>query len=115
MPDFRGRMPDIRSAMDSLVRGPGKRKAWLIVISLVIVVAAIFSPLHRIDEGNVGVYYRNGALMEDFSYPGVYYMTPVITEGRFIIITSEKGKGPFLELNSESLLKSISGLSISEL
>ena len=78
----RRRMPDIESAIGSLVGGQGKCKACLIVTIVLIgaVVAIIFSGLHKIDEGNVGVYYKNGALLEDFSYPGVHYMIPVITD-----------------------------------
>ena len=86
MPDIRRRMPDIKSAIGRLVGGQGKRKACLIVILVMIVGSIIFSPLHKIDEGNVGVYYKNGALLEDFSYPGVHYMTPVITKGRLHLI-----------------------------
>ena len=78
----RRRMPDIESAIGSLVGGQGKCKACLIFTIVLIgaVVAIIFSGLHKIDEGNVGVYYKNGALLEDFSYPGVHYMIPVITD-----------------------------------
>ena len=34
----------------------------------------------RIEEGNVGVYYRNGALMQSISFPGIHYMTPFIVD-----------------------------------
>merc|ERR1711874_611480 len=85
------RMPDIESAIGSLVGGQGKCKACLIVTIVLIgaVVAIIFSGLHKIDEGNVGVYYKNGALLEDFSYPGVHYMIPVITDVHQVYIRSE--------------------------
>ena len=78
----RRRMPDIESAIGAIAGGQGKCKACLIFTIVLIgaVVAIIFSGLHKIDEGNVGVYYKNGALLEDFSYPGVHYMIPVITD-----------------------------------
>ena len=88
---IRRRMPDIESAIGSLVGGQGKCKACLIVTIVLIgaVVAIVFSGLHKVDEGNVGVYYKNGALLEDFSYPGVHYMIPVITDVHQIYIRSE--------------------------
>ena len=87
----RRRMPDIESAIGGLVGGQGKCKAVLIftVVFIGAVVAIIFSGLHKIDEGNVGVYYKNGALLEDFSYPGVHYMIPVITDVHQVYIRSE--------------------------
>ena len=87
----RRNMPDIESAIGGLVGGQGKCKAVLIftVVFIGAVVAIIFSGLHKIDEGNVGVYYKNGALLEDFSYPGVHYMIPVITDVHQVYIRSE--------------------------
>ena len=51
-----------------------------IAVLLVSVVAVVLSSIHRIEEGNVGVYYRNGALMQSVSFPGIHYMTPFIVE-----------------------------------
>ena len=51
-----------------------------VAVLLVSVVAVVLSSIHRIEEGNVGVYYRNGALMQSVSFPGIHYMTPFIVE-----------------------------------
>ena len=51
-----------------------------IAVLLVSVVAVALSSIHKIEEGNVGVYYRNGALMQTVSFPGIHYMTPFIVE-----------------------------------
>ena len=82
-------MPDIKSVIEILLGSRGKRKAFLIVIIVIIFLVMIFSPLHKIDEGHVGVYYKNGALLEDFSYPGVHYMIPVVSEVHQVYIRSE--------------------------
>uniref|UniRef100_A0A9J8D8K5 Band 7 domain-containing protein n=2 Tax=Cyprinus carpio TaxID=7962 RepID=A0A9J8D8K5_CYPCA len=41
--------------------------------------AAVFSALHKIEEGHVGVYYRGGALLTTTSGPGFHLMLPLIT------------------------------------
>jgi len=51
-----------------------------VAVLLVSAVAVALSSIHRIEEGNVGVYYRNGALMQTVSFPGIHYMTPFIVE-----------------------------------
>ena len=35
--------------------------------------------LCRVQEGNVAIYYRNGALLPDFSGPGIHTCTPFVT------------------------------------
>merc|ERR1719228_1739180 len=49
----------------------------------------ILSSLHKIEEGNVGVYYKNGALMDDVAFPGIHYMTPFIVDVKEITIRPE--------------------------
>ena len=51
-----------------------------VAVLLVSAVAVALSSIHKIEEGNVGVYYRNGALMQTVSFPGIHYMTPFIVE-----------------------------------
>ncbi|XP_051521047.1 erlin-2 isoform X4 [Myxocyprinus asiaticus] len=41
--------------------------------------AVMFSALHKIEEGHVGVYYRGGALLTATSGPGFHLMLPFIT------------------------------------
>ena len=84
-------MPDIEGGIANLVGGNSKCKCLLVstVVGLGAVVAIVFSALHKIDEGNVGIYYKNGALLEAFSYPGVHYMAPIITDVHQVYIRSE--------------------------
>jgi len=81
VPDTVTKMPDIEMPGFSS-SGNGKLKAisGLIVVLIVAAFAIAMSALHKIEEGNVGVYYKNGALMEAIAFPGVHYMTPFIVE-----------------------------------
>ncbi|XDV20586.1 hypothetical protein PO909_025896 [Leuciscus waleckii] len=49
--------------------------------------AAMFSALHKIEEGHVGVYYRGGALLTATSGPGFHLMLPFITSFRSVQTT----------------------------
>ena len=59
------------------------------MVFIVALVAMILSSLHKIEEGNVGVYYKNGALMDDVAFPGIHYMTPFIVDVKEITIRPE--------------------------
>ena len=41
--------------------------------------AVIFASVHIIEEGRDGVYYRNGALLNKTSQPGIHFKIPLIT------------------------------------
>uniref|UniRef100_A0A2K5D478 Erlin n=1 Tax=Aotus nancymaae TaxID=37293 RepID=A0A2K5D478_AOTNA len=41
--------------------------------------ASLFSAVHKIEEGHIGVYYRGGALLTSTSGPGFHLMLPFIT------------------------------------
>uniref|UniRef100_A0AAY5ECH7 Band 7 domain-containing protein n=1 Tax=Electrophorus electricus TaxID=8005 RepID=A0AAY5ECH7_ELEEL len=43
---------------------------------------ALFSSVHKIEEGHIGVYYRGGALLTTTSSPGFHLMLPFITTFR---------------------------------
>jgi len=45
------------------------------------------SGLHRIEEGNVAVYYRGGALLDTIAQPGFHMMLPFITSHKIIQTT----------------------------
>uniref|UniRef100_A0A6I8R5T6 Erlin n=1 Tax=Xenopus tropicalis TaxID=8364 RepID=A0A6I8R5T6_XENTR len=47
--------------------------------ALALIAAALFSAIHKIEEGHVGVYYRGGALLTSTSGPGFHLMLPFIT------------------------------------
>ena len=49
-------------------------------------VACLVSSVHKINEGNVGIYFKHGALLDSFTYPGVHWMAPFVTEVREISV-----------------------------
>jgi len=51
----------------------------LTVIGIFVLVACLLSSIHRVQEGNVALYYRNGALLSTYSGPGVHTCTPFVT------------------------------------
>ncbi len=59
-------------------------KIWSALAGVVVVVgifiSVIVSSIHRVREGNVGIYFKHGALMDDVSYPGMHMMAPFVTE-----------------------------------
>ncbi|XP_028654648.1 erlin-2-B-like [Erpetoichthys calabaricus] len=54
---------------------------------LAFLAAALFSSLHKIEEGHIGVYYRGGALLTTISGPGFHLMLPFITSFRTVQTT----------------------------
>jgi len=50
------------------------------LIVLVGIMSVILSAVHKIEEGNVGVYYKYGAIMDKLTHPGVHYMTPFVVD-----------------------------------
>ena len=53
---------------------------------LIFIVSILVSSAHTIDEGNVGVYYVQGALSDEYSPPGKHYALPFVTEVEQITI-----------------------------
>ncbi|XP_075457516.1 erlin-2 [Ascaphus truei] len=51
----------------------------LAALGFALVGAALFSAVHKIEEGHMGVYYRGGALLTSTSGPGFHLMLPFIT------------------------------------
>ena len=43
-----------------------------------IVIACLADSYHKINEGNVGIYYRHGALLDRVTDPGVHFLKPFI-------------------------------------
>uniref|UniRef100_A0A8C9VBH7 ER lipid raft associated 2 n=1 Tax=Scleropages formosus TaxID=113540 RepID=A0A8C9VBH7_SCLFO len=56
-------------------------------VVLGVVVAALYSTIHKIEEGHTGVYYRGGALLTTTSGPGFHLMLPFITSFRSVQTT----------------------------
>ncbi|KAM4748206.1 erlin-2 [Rhinophrynus dorsalis] len=48
-------------------------------LGVAIIAASLFSAIHKIEEGHIGVYYRGGALLTSTSGPGFHLMLPFIT------------------------------------
>ena len=46
---------------------------------LIFIISILVSSAHTIDEGNVGVYYVQGALSDDYNPPGKHYALPFVT------------------------------------
>ena len=53
---------------------------------LILIISLIASSSHTIEEGNVGVYFVQGALSDDYTLPGKHYAVPFITEVQEIAI-----------------------------
>ena len=51
----------------------------LTVVGIFVIIASLISSVHRVQEGNVALYYRNGALLPDYSGPGVHTCAPFVT------------------------------------
>jgi len=58
-----------------------------IVLFLVVFTAIVLvDSLHTIDEGNVGIYFVQGALDETYTHPGVHWSVPFITDIETVVI-----------------------------
>uniref|UniRef100_A0A8C7D0I3 ER lipid raft associated 2 n=1 Tax=Oncorhynchus kisutch TaxID=8019 RepID=A0A8C7D0I3_ONCKI len=51
--------------------------------------AALFSSVHKIEEGHTGVYYRGGALLTTTSSPGFHLMMPFITHFKSVQVRQQ--------------------------
>merc|ERR1711892_1489472 len=71
-------MPDIECLQNRIGGSFGFCKvcSGVILVVLVGIFSIILSSIHWIEEGNVGVYYKYGAIMDTVTHPGIHYMTP---------------------------------------
>jgi len=51
----------------------------MFVASVFIGIACLVNAVHRVQEGNIAVYFKNGALMREIGGPGVHMSTPFVT------------------------------------
>jgi len=72
------------------------RKGWtckivsaLFVVLLGIVIACLADSYHKIHEGNVGIYFKHGALQERVTEPGVHFMMPFVEDYREVRVRPE--------------------------
>jgi regulator of protease activity HflC (stomatin/prohibitin superfamily) len=61
----------------------------VLVVVLAVAVVAVRMGVHQISEGNVGVYYRGGALLNTISQPGLHVMIPFITSVHEVQVTTQ--------------------------
>merc|ERR1719402_356587 len=47
---------------------------------LAIIIACVIDSYHKINEGNVGIYFKYGALKDDITYPGVHFLQPFVVD-----------------------------------
>ena len=60
-----------------------------IVLAIAFIIATIRAGLHKISEGNVGVYMRGGALLSSTTGPGYHVMIPFLDEVHEIQVTMQ--------------------------
>ena len=51
----------------------------LAVIGVFVIIACLISSIHRVEEGSVALYFRNGALQPEFAGPGIHTAAPFVT------------------------------------
>jgi len=75
-------MPDMEDLQNRLGGGFSICKLFsgILIVVLVGLFSIILSSIHKIEEGNVGVYYKYGAIMDTVTHPGIHYMTPFIVD-----------------------------------
>jgi regulator of protease activity HflC (stomatin/prohibitin superfamily) len=56
-------------------------------VMLVLVTLLIFTSIHQVDEGHVGVYWRGGAILESTTEPGFNIKLPLITRYEQVQVT----------------------------
>ena len=60
-----------------------------LTVALAISIACIVDSYHKIDEGNVGIYFKYGALQDRVTYPGVHFLLPFVEDYKEVKIRPE--------------------------
>lgn len=66
----------------------------VIVLAVAITIACIADSYHKINEGNVGIYYKYGALLDRVSEPGVHFLQPFVETYKEVMIRPETQRMP---------------------
>merc|ERR1719195_2351690 len=82
-------MVDVESCLNPRSNLTCKVVVSLVVGSVGIVIACLVDSYHKIHEGNVGIYFRHGALQERVTEPGVHFMMPFIEDFREVRVRPE--------------------------
>jgi len=61
----------------------------VIALAVAITIACIADAYHKINEGNVGIYYKYGALQDRVSEPGVHFLQPFVDSYKEVMIRPE--------------------------
>jgi len=70
--------------------GPSNNVSGSLLIALIVVCALLMQfSLHKVEEGNVAVYYRGGALLQTTASPGYHFMMPFITSTKAVQVTTQ--------------------------
>ncbi|KAL5260953.1 hypothetical protein ACHWQZ_G006854 [Mnemiopsis leidyi] len=70
--------------------GPSNNVSGTVLIALIVVCALLMQfSLHKVEEGNVAVYYRGGALLQTTASPGYHFMLPFITSSKSVQVTTQ--------------------------
>jgi len=84
------RMPDLESCF-SPTRGNlvCKLISAIVVVVVAIIIACMVDSYHKVHEGNVGIYFRYGAIRDKVTEPGVHFLMPFIEDYKEIKIRPE--------------------------
>merc|ERR1711988_1218678 len=97
------RMADPESCLNPRSNLTCKLVSSLLVVSLAIVIACLVGSYHKIEEGNVGIYFRHGALQGKVTEPGAQWMMPFIEEVK--AITKDGIENTFREIQAITTVK----------
>jgi len=99
------RMPDIEACF-SPTRGSlvCKLISAAVVVVVAIIIACMVDSYHKIHEGNVGIYFRYGAIRDKVTEPGVHFLTPFIEDYKEIKIRPETyAMDPVLSITKDGI------------
>lgn len=82
-------MVDVESCLNPTRSWRCKLVTSLVVVGIAITIACIVDSYHKIHEGNVGIYFRHGALQERVTEPGVHFMLPFFEDYREVRVRPE--------------------------
>jgi len=98
-------MPDLESCF-SPTRGNliCKLVSAAVVVAVAIVVACMVDSYHKINEGNVGIYFRHGAIRDKVTEPGVHFLMPFIEDYKEVKIRPETySMAPVLSITKDGI------------
>ena len=76
---------------------------FIIIVGLGIFIFLVSGGIHKIVEGNVGLYWRGGALIDGFTEPGYHVMFPIITSYANIQVSVQTDRVENIPVNFNNL------------